>query len=346
VRYAKGLLIHVAADTTNLGVVAPIFEDMSFEYIPINNTYGEEQRTYRDFMALNKQYGQTLADFLPADVANLPVHYDPDFNNYIYGQDLSEHPRSFTLRKLERGDVLFFMASLAPYDPDIYAKREELLRRYQAGRRNKYIIGFFTVESVAHVAAFKSSPRLTLALLNIWHMQEGGEAPLDKSSLEKELEWLVAQGFAVKEGDSYRLTCPNEATRSGEEIVNWIADEWPEDERSKMKLLEEGKITILSGSINMEDVKLSHHYKRLRPLDLDYFTLIKGDPNHSTLLKHAVRLTECYEKYGFMLNKLGQTILSRTFDPLRGTRWINESAVKLLNKEITKLNPELTNQLA
>ncbi len=342
----KGLLIHVAADTTNLGVVGPIFEDMSFEYIPINSTYGEEQRTYKDFMALNRQYGQTLADFLPADVANLSVHYDPDFDNYIYGQDLSEHPRSFTIRKLERGDILFFVASLAPYDSDIYAKRDELLRQYQAGRRNKYIIGFFTVESVADVAVFKSSPRLTLALLNIWHMQEGGEATLDVSSLEKELEWLEAQGFAVKEGNSYMLTRPNEAIRSGEEIVNYIADEWPEDERSKMKLLEEGKITLLSGSINMEDVKLSHHYKRLRPLDLDYFTLIKGDPHHSALLKHAVRLTERYEKYGFVLNKLGQTILARTLDSLRGTRWINESAVKLLNKEITKLNPELTNKLA
>jgi len=341
----NGLLIHVAADTTNLGVVGPIFEDMSFEYIPINNTYGEKQRTYRDFRALNLSYGQTLADFLPADVADLPVHYDPDFDNYIYGQDLSEHPRSFTLRKLERGDIIFFVASLAPYDPNIYAKRDELLRRYQVGRKNKYIIGFFTVKSVADVAVFKSSPRLTLALLNIWHMQEGGEVPLDMSSLEKELEWLVAQGFAVKRGDSYRLTYPKEVLRSGEEIVDWIASVWPEDERSQMQLLEEGEIVVLFGSTNIEDVKLSDHYKRLRPLDLDYFTLIKGDPDHSALLKHAIRLTERYDKFGFALNKLGQTILARTFDSLRGTRWIDESAVKLLTKEITKLNPEVTNKL-
>jgi hypothetical protein len=156
----KGLLLHVAADTTNLGVVGPIFEDQSFEYIPINNVYGEEKRTYRDFMASNQRYGRTLADFLPTDVASLPVHYDPDFDNYLYGQPLDKDPRSRVLRNLEHGDVLFFVASLAPYDSYVYARRDELLRSYQVGRRNKYVIGFFTVDGVAEVEAFKSSPRL------------------------------------------------------------------------------------------------------------------------------------------------------------------------------------------
>jgi hypothetical protein len=113
----------------------------------------------------------------------------PDFDNYLYGQDWSGHPRSLALTKLERGDALFFVASLAPYDSYVYARRDELLRSYQVGGgKNKYVIGFFTVDGVAEVAAFKSSPRLALALLNVLYIQEAGEAPLDMMSLKEELE--------------------------------------------------------------------------------------------------------------------------------------------------------------
>jgi hypothetical protein len=62
--------------------------------------------------------------------------------------------------------------------------------------------------------------------------------------------------------------------------------------------------------------------------------------------ERAVRLTERCENGGFMLNKHGQMILSRTFDTLRGARWINESAVKLLIREVIELNPELASKLA
>jgi hypothetical protein len=342
----KGLLIHVGADTTNLGVVGPLFEDLSFEYIPIpmDNPYCGERRTYRDFRALNQRYGRTLADFLPADVADLPVYYDPDFDNYIYGQYLRRHPKSFTIRKLERGDIVFFVASLAPYDPKVYAERDRL-RRYQIGRRNKYIIGLFTVESIAEVIAFKSSPRLAQALLSIWRA-EGEKAPLNISGLESELAWLEEQKFIVREGGSYRLTRPGEAAPSGRDIVDWITGEWAKNERSGIKLLEEGRIAVLSGGISVEDVKLSYRYRRLRPLDLERFALIKGDPGRSALLKRAVRLTERCGRYGgFLLNRLGRAILSRTSDTLRGARWISESAAKLLIREITELNPELVGKL-
>jgi hypothetical protein len=264
----------VAANTTNPEVVGPIFEDLSFEYIPIYDEHGEEKKTYRDFRARNQRYGQTLADFLPTDVANLLVHYDPDFDNFLYGQPSDKDPRSLVLRKLERGDLLFFVASLAPYDPHVYAKRDELLRSYQVGRRNKYVIGFFTVDGVARVEVF------------------------------------------------------------------------PRDQQSQMRLLEEGKIEVhnISGAVSVEDVKLSNNYKRLKSLGQDCFVLVKGDPNRSALLKRAVKLTERQEGYGFVLNELGRTLLSRSSDSLRGARWIDENAVRLLFKEVERLNPELASK--
>jgi hypothetical protein len=80
-------------------------------------------------------------------------------------------------------------------------------------------------------------------------------------------------------------------------------------------------------------------------LDLDRFIVIKGDSNRSALLKRAVRLTERYKDNGFELNELGRAILHRPSDSLRGARWIDEGAVKLLFKEIERLNPELASKL-
>jgi len=343
----KGLLLHVGADTTNLGVVGPVFPDMSFEFLPINNTYGIEKRTYGDFEATNRQYGQTLADFLPSSIAKLPVHFDPDFDQHIYGQDLSPHPRAYTLRKLEKGDMLFFVASLAPYDAVVYEQKDALLKNYQSRKKNKYLIGFFTVKGVSEIHALQSTPRLALALLGIRVFEEEGEKLFDFSDLNEELRLLTVQGVIKKEGDVYRLSRELEVfrgQRSGEEIADWIGDLWPEDEASQRRLLENGQfdMRILSGEVTEEIAKRSHHYRRLRPLDLDHFILIIGDATSSSRLFHAVPLTNGFKEYGYTLNELGRAILKRTSDSVRGARWIDEDSVKLLAGEIAKFNCELT----
>jgi len=171
------------------------------------------------------------------------------------------------------------------------------------------------------------------------------------SQLKEELEWLSEQDFIVKEGDTYRLSREYDSIRheyrSGEEFVQWIDDLWPGDEDSQKKLLEEGifDIQILSGNISEEDAKCCHHFKRLRPLDLDYFIVIKGDPDRSALLTHAIQLTDGFERYGYKLNELGQFILRKTTDSLRGARWIDQNAIRQLAKKIAESNPEIGNKL-
>jgi len=343
----KGFLLHTAADTTNLGVVGPVFPDGTFEYIPIYNSYGVETRTYSNFSARNIQYGKTLAEFIPSFVANRPVHFDPDFNNYTYAQPVDEYPRSRVLEKLKEGDVIFFVSSLAPYDPRVYQEKDALLPNFQRGKKNKYVIGFFTIKGVARVFVFRSAPRLALALLNVAYYEEG-ELDLDIKTLEKDLEELKAYGYVAKEGESYKLTRQErESSRSGQDIVQIIYDLWPENEDAQRHLLEKGllDITLLSGKVTEDIVKTSHHYKRLRSLDWDHFVLIVGDHRRSALLTHAIRLTERFETFSFTLNELGRSILKRNSDTLRGFRWINEEGVRRLAREIGKDNAELTDKL-
>jgi len=333
-------LLHVAADTTNPGVVGPIFSDGSFEFIPIKNVFGLEARTYADFPARNKQYSNTLRDLLPSYVAALHPHPDPDFNSYTYGEPNNPEMRPGVLRMLKPGDILFFVSSLAPYDPVVYKARDTMLTLHQRGKKNKYVVGFFTVKGVVQVYAVKSVPKLSLALLNLLTLLEEGEAPIELKDLMSELQILQDMGYVSKTENTYELTDEGGRTAQG------LSEAWgmQKNEDEITKFLEQGLFSIepITGSVSEDVIKANHHFKRLRPVDWDAFIVVAGDSERSALLTHAVRLTEHFERFSFKLNQLGQTILKRNLDTLRGVRWLDEDVGRLLAEAIAKTNPNLT----
>lgn len=144
----KGLLIHVAADSNNPGFVGPIFPEGTFEHIPIK-FQDENRTTYENINAENTKYGANLSDFLPSGLAKEQVHLDPDFkkisDRYRYGEPANS-AKGQALRKLERGSPIFFVASLAPYDAEVYQAKDFRLKNHQRGNKNKYVIGFFTIQ--------------------------------------------------------------------------------------------------------------------------------------------------------------------------------------------------------
>lgn len=339
----KGLLLHVAADTTTLGGVGPVFPDGTFEYIPIAEMYGLETRTYRAFPARNRQYGKTLADFLPSQIGELPVHFDPEFTNWTYGEPVTDYTKFRALQKLRETDILFFVASLAPFDPTIYRERDVSLWNYQRGRRNKYVIGFFTVDSITKAYIIKSVPKVTLALLNHLILLEDGKAPFDNKDLKNELETLKTYGYVNEKEGQYELSV--DGLRVVVEIDTAMGMEESEDKQ--YELLEKGvfELESISGSTSEEIIRQNQHYKRLRPVDFDHFIVIAGKPKHSALLDHAIRLTEHPEKNTFVLTELGKRIRKRETDNFRGMRWIDGTAVRIIAEEIVKTNPEIMEKL-
>jgi len=333
------LLLHVGADVTNPGVVAPVFADGRFEFIPIKNTFGSEVRTYADFPARNKKYGSTLADFLPSHIASLNPHLDPDFSSYTYGEPNNPEARPGSLQKLKQGDILFFVSSLAPYDPVVYKERDTMLHTHQRGRKNKYVIGFFTVKGVVRVLAVRSASRTTLALLSLSSLLEEGEAPIDLGDLAGELQILQDIGYVTKRESNYQLTDEGKRTTEGLSEV-WG---WHESKDEVTRFLEQGLFSVepIAGSISEDTIKANHHFRRLRSVDWDVFIVAAGDPERSALLTHAVQLTEGFERFSFGLNQLGQKILNRNMDTLRGMRWIDVNAGRLLAEAIAKTNPDL-----
>jgi hypothetical protein len=102
---------------------------------------------------------------------------------------------------------------------------------------------------------------------------------------------------------------------------------------------------LLSGKVEKEDVRANAHYQRLETEDANSFLLIKGDESRSFLLTHAVRLTDHFEKTAFKLNELGQSILRKTTDVMRGARWIDKDSTKLLIEKIAESNPEIRSNI-
>jgi hypothetical protein len=128
----KALLLRVGIDKGCGGALGPIFEDGSFEYIPIPEAKDNkiDNRTFSNTKGISGKY---MADYLPKKIKNKKIHFDPEFETFTYG-DVSP-PKNNYLLKLEKNDLLVFYAGLTPYKND---KFEEAL----------YIIAYFVVETV------------------------------------------------------------------------------------------------------------------------------------------------------------------------------------------------------
>ena len=149
--------MHVAVDTSSKGATGgingPIFPDESFEFIPIpenpNNT--TETRTYSTLKANNVKHGSFMSDFVPSDIQDYLIHFDPDFENFTYADpsDMKKSKRGGMLKKLSMGDYIFFVASLVPFKKSAYANndRKEICK-YQKGKMAKYIIGYFEIKNI------------------------------------------------------------------------------------------------------------------------------------------------------------------------------------------------------
>ncbi|MFC4986991.1 hypothetical protein [Saliphagus infecundisoli] len=142
------VLAGVGADTTNVGTVAPLYDDGRFEYVPIpektretdeEETFGSWPLRGRKGVAADlttrirpRPIGDDDLVLSGEDLAGWPLHRDPNFEALSYG----EHRAGYVsrLRSLEAGDAVGFYAGLSDGD-----------------RTHRYLIGSFTVEEVAVV---------------------------------------------------------------------------------------------------------------------------------------------------------------------------------------------------
>lgn len=142
-------LLGIGADSTNASPTPPLDDTGRFEYIPIPESQGPdgttEALTYGT-VPLRHRDG-TMADYLDtispewngsdrltgADLADWPLHHDPNFDALTYGETNSRSAYTKLLRGLDPGDLVAFYTGLQP-DPD--------------APRHRYVIGHFTVNEI------------------------------------------------------------------------------------------------------------------------------------------------------------------------------------------------------
>lgn len=113
----RAVAINVGANTNEPGFRGPIRGDGRFTFVPIPESAPttESPPTYADL-------DLDLPFDLPEDVANRPVHLDPEFADYPYGELYTYGDpwgvKARPLLDLEVGDYLFFYATLDSVDPE------------------------------------------------------------------------------------------------------------------------------------------------------------------------------------------------------------------------------------
>lgn len=112
------VLLRAGIDTGSGGIHGPLFKNGSFEYVPIRDEfkgYGISDQTYGN---TEGRYGKRpLLYYFPERLRekrrDTPIHYDPEFETFTYGDPTS--PKR-GLRKLKKGDLLVFYAGLEGLD--------------------------------------------------------------------------------------------------------------------------------------------------------------------------------------------------------------------------------------
>ncbi len=164
----KVVLLRVGIDSGSGGMQGPLFRNGSFEFVPIPDTVNHsEKRTYGNTMG---KHGEKLIEYFPDRLKNKcrdqPIHSDPEFDSFTYGDPTSLKAR---LRELELGDLLVFYAGLEG----------------SGGFKSKaglYIVGYLDIQKAGRVKNFTKSEMATFFRKNA-HVYDKKRFNHDKETL-------------------------------------------------------------------------------------------------------------------------------------------------------------------
>ena len=139
-------LINVGTNASH-GFCSPIFEDRTFEFLPIPEdrrlpeTLGIRYRQLRSFYDPQ----QDILKYVPENRKDCTSHNDPEFDTFTYGDNCDFNSRAMSLRNVSRGDYLLFIS------------RMELWKEGSAtGEYGFYFPGFIHVDEI--ITSVRHSP--------------------------------------------------------------------------------------------------------------------------------------------------------------------------------------------
>lgn len=133
------ILVGIGSDSKNASNCPPIFDDGSFEYIPIP----EEHETSETATFENEGFDEHLDHVIhdgekTDDLDRVHLHHDPNFEELTFGDPGKSRS---ALLSLEPDDILAFYTGLTPPG--------------QTRPKHRFLIGYFTVDRVVNFRSLK-----------------------------------------------------------------------------------------------------------------------------------------------------------------------------------------------
>src|SRR2546425_10282423 len=134
------VLLRVGIDTGCGGIHSPLFRDGTFEFVPIPDSRGLDERTYGNCTG---RLGRALVEYFSRRNqmrARLQsMHVDPEFESFTYGDPT---PPKRGLAKMQPGDLLLFYAGMEGWEHTVHPAL--------------YLAGMFRVELAGFAPNFTS----------------------------------------------------------------------------------------------------------------------------------------------------------------------------------------------
>lgn len=153
----KIAIINVGANAASGPFKSPIFEDRTFEFVPIKARNPETTVGFDTFAEFKSFNGRPI-DFIKKKYLSESMHNDPEFVTHTYG-DKPNKPRAFNLRWLNKGDTLYYLARLVKWDKGTWRK---------AGF---YLIGKLVLDKVIEKSELEMNPKLIPTVQNNSHVK-------------------------------------------------------------------------------------------------------------------------------------------------------------------------------
>lgn len=142
----KIAIINVGANAASGTLRSPIFKDRTFEFVPVktdNPVPGLE--TFSEFKSFN---GKPMTEFIPMKFLSEFMHNDPEFVTHTYGDTPEDETRSINLKRLNRGDALYYLARLVQWDNGNW------------GNAGFYLVGKLVLDKVIRKSDLIENPNL------------------------------------------------------------------------------------------------------------------------------------------------------------------------------------------
>jgi hypothetical protein len=179
----KIAIINVGANAASGTLRSPIFRDRTFEFVPTKTDNPHNPPGFDTFSGFKSFGGMSINEFIPKKFFSESMHNDPEFITHTYGDWPENEPRSTNLKKLNKGDTLYYLARLVEWENGNW------------GKAGFYLVGKLVIDKTIKKSDIERNPALIQEVQNNAHVKRWLKEP----KTEQKNFWILVGVRAIEE---------------------------------------------------------------------------------------------------------------------------------------------------